>query len=213
MNQDRVVQAEAASPVSSAAFPPVSAAAAEAKPDRKPLIPGKAWPWVVVCMLAMNVGVCAITVTAALKNPAARAVEPNYYDRAVAWDDTKARFPTTQTLGWSVQADLALGAPTITLRLLDRAGEPVEGDVRVMAFHQGRSGERVEIDLESLGAGVYSGRIDVFHAGLWEVRGEIVTDRFDNRGGRFTTVVDVAPNAAVTPPPATRGSGAAETRG
>lgn len=50
---------------------------------------GRMWPVFVVCLLLLNVSICAITLTLALRNPA--AVTPNYYDRALNWDAENAQ--------------------------------------------------------------------------------------------------------------------------
>ena len=47
------------------------------------------WPILVVCLLLLNVGICAITLTLALRNPA--EVTPNYYQRSLNWDAENAQ--------------------------------------------------------------------------------------------------------------------------
>lgn len=48
---------------------------------------GAKWPMIIVSMLLLNIAVCAVTVIAALSSPA--DIEPNYYDRASRWDETR----------------------------------------------------------------------------------------------------------------------------
>ena len=47
------------------------------------------WPVFVVCLLLLNVSICAITLTLAMRNPA--EVTPNYYNRALNWDEENAQ--------------------------------------------------------------------------------------------------------------------------
>ena len=49
---------------------------------------GRFWPLFVVGLLALNVGVCAMTVTASIRNPA--QVESGYYEKAANWDEHRA---------------------------------------------------------------------------------------------------------------------------
>lgn len=45
---------------------------------------GLQWPALIIGMLVLNMGVCAVTIVAAVRtNP---PVEPDYYQRALEWD-------------------------------------------------------------------------------------------------------------------------------
>lgn len=46
---------------------------------------GLQWPAIIIGLLGLNVGVCAVTLTAALRSPA--EIEPDYYDQALNWDE------------------------------------------------------------------------------------------------------------------------------
>jgi len=56
---------------------------------------GLQWPAFVVGLLLLNVSVCAITVISAVIHPA--QVEPDYYDRALNWDESRGIDTTSQT--------------------------------------------------------------------------------------------------------------------
>lgn len=49
---------------------------------------GLQWPIFIVALLGLNVLVCTITIVSAVRNPA--EIEPDYYDRALNWDETRA---------------------------------------------------------------------------------------------------------------------------
>lgn len=48
---------------------------------------GRHWPWVIVGMLLMNVGVVTTTIVLALRHPV--EIVPNYYDQALRWDELR----------------------------------------------------------------------------------------------------------------------------
>ncbi len=71
---------------------------------------GRIWVVAVVGLLLLNMCVCAVTVVAATSNPVASAVEPDYYQKAVDWDRSRAEWPDPAKLGWSVTiVDLGSG--------------------------------------------------------------------------------------------------------
>lgn len=48
---------------------------------------GRWWPRMIVGLLVLNVGVCVVTVVAATTRPA--QVEPDYYRKALEWDESR----------------------------------------------------------------------------------------------------------------------------
>ena len=48
---------------------------------------GLQWPAFVIGLLLLNVSICAFTAISAIRNPA--EIEPDYYDRALRWDETR----------------------------------------------------------------------------------------------------------------------------
>jgi len=54
-------------------------------PRQHPRRAGMQWPALVVGMLVLNMGICAVTIVAAVRtNP---AVVPDYYQKALDWDE------------------------------------------------------------------------------------------------------------------------------
>ncbi len=112
---------------------------------------GRIWALAVVGLLALNVGVCAVTVVAATSDPVASAVEPDYYQKAVDWDVERALWPTPDKLGWVVRVESRESAGVI-VEITDRSdGSRVLGvRGRVVARH---AGERMEVREATLTGG------------------------------------------------------------
>lgn len=101
------------------------------------------------------------------------AVEPDYYEKASAWDETMAERAQSARLGWSSRA--TLGGTTagshLSLELLDAVGRPVAGaHVEVEAFHNARAANVEHAVLSETTSGRYEAALQSGRPGLWEVR-------------------------------------------
>ncbi len=138
----------------------------------KPIIPGGAWPVIIVGLLVLNVAVCAVTVVSALSG--VTSIEPDYYEKALAWDAHKAEFADPESLGWTVEAGANAGTLEVSIR--DRDGGPVAATaVSGVYFHQARSDARTKVVFASIGGGRFIAPADLARPGLWELRLEIDT--------------------------------------
>ncbi|USN99953.1 MAG: FixH family protein [Phycisphaeraceae bacterium] len=138
----------------------------------KPLIPGWGWPLIVVGLLGLNIAVCAITVVYAVSTP--EGVEPDYYTRALGWDEDRATFADPDTLGWTVKASAAGGA--ISVIVIDLDGKPVEvTSATGVCFHEAHADQRLPLTFDCPGGGLLLARADMSRPGLWEVRVEVTT--------------------------------------
>jgi len=101
---------------------------------------GKIWAVAVVGLLLLNMCICAITVVAATSDPVASAVEPDYYQKAVDWDKSRAEWPEPSKLGWAVTAvDRGAGVVEIETTIsITGARAPVLGGT-IEARHAGES--------------------------------------------------------------------------
>ncbi|MEZ6234793.1 MAG: FixH family protein [Phycisphaerales bacterium] len=104
------------------------------------------WPVGLIALMCGSVGICVVTAVVASRDPSF-ALEPDYYDKAVAWDESAAAREASDRLGWTAEVEVSLpggdgapdGARAVSLRLLDSQGEPVAADrVEVAAFHHAR---------------------------------------------------------------------------
>lgn len=155
-------------------------------PTRRAVTGGRLWIAGVVAILGATVGVNLYVLRIASADPSF-AVEPDYYGKALRWDDELAQRDHNAALGWRVEPALATTPPagaTLNLRLADAGGRPVrDASVRVRAFAVARAAHVVEATLAAASDGGYSAALPVNRAGLWELRVEAVRGR-----DRFTSV-------------------------
>jgi nitrogen fixation protein FixH len=118
------------------------------------------------------------------------AIEPDYYAKAVRWDDERAQQAVNAELGWQLEASLAAAdrarQPTpLVVRIIDRAGRPVaRAKLTLEAFANARAAELVKAELEEQADGTYAAALPLRRAGLWELRFIARRD-----GERFTHTV------------------------
>ena len=153
--------------------------------------PGAWWPIAVVAVLGVTVAANAWLLLAA-SDPQATVVEPDYYRRALKWDSTAAVAARSARLGWSADAAIGPldreGRALVEVRVRDAGGEPVRGArVRVTAIHNREADRHLEARLGETPGG-YAGTLALHHAGLWELRLEVLRaeDRYLTRLRRDT---------------------------
>ncbi len=145
------------------------------------------WPGVVVVLLLWQVAMSTTVIVLAHSDPSV-AVEPDYYRRALHWDDESAARRASEALGWrlelTVEAEQAgtqsarsvdspggTGVRLIRATLRDRDGRPVDGaSMRILAFHYARASDRRQIELVGKGAGLYEATARLERPGRWEIR-------------------------------------------
>jgi len=104
------------------------------------------------------------------------AVEPEYYEKAMAWDARRAQERRNEELGWSLAlavapAESLPGSRRIEALLRDGEGRALEGaTVRLATFHNARAGNVFETTLAAEGEGRYSAALPLRRPGLWEFR-------------------------------------------
>jgi FixH len=155
-------------------------------PARRARLPWALVPVALLLSSALGVGSMAII---AVRDPHF-ATEPDYYQKAIRWDQTQAQAATNQRLGYVVKAATALrfdaqGHATLELTLSDRLGQPVIGArLAGNAFANAYSGALVGMVFEEPSAGHYLAQFTVRHPGQW------VFQIIGNSGGeRFTAEV------------------------
>lgn len=135
------------------------------------------FPGIVFALLGTNV--CIVGATVYLANSdRSFAVVPDYYQKALAWNQTASQRDRNRLLAWSV--DVAVGAPgvrgrTVSARVADRDGKAIErGKVELIAFHDARAGEQFSATLTENSPGVYGASMPLERAGSWEFRVRVV---------------------------------------
>ncbi|MFZ2874392.1 MAG: FixH family protein [Phycisphaerales bacterium] len=86
----------------------------------------KVWPGIIFVLFGVNFLVVAVTVVGASRT--ASPIEPDYYTKALNWDQTQAQAQRNRSLGWSVTPSVHSGPegrPRLFLTVLDGAGNPM----------------------------------------------------------------------------------------
>lgn len=123
-------------------------------------------------LLLVSLAIGAVTVFVALDDPGF-AVEEDYYQRGLAFDDELTRQRASAELGWSaaIEAEVRPGQPSgpLRLRLRDATGGPLAGaSVRVRGFSIARSVEQTEAMLAEREPGLYAVEFPLQRPGFWE---------------------------------------------
>jgi hypothetical protein len=136
---------------------------------------GSLWPWIIAGALALHVVASLVVVFMATSNPS-YAVEEDYYQKALHWNNKRAQDRTNEELGWVLDLEVHPaatqgGEPNLEVRLADAGGEPVDGAVvAVETFHNARANDILRASLDPVGEGVYRTTLPMRHNGRWEVR-------------------------------------------
>lgn len=137
------------------------------------------WPLMVVGLIGGNMTLVGVTVYFATNDPSA-AVEPDYYRKAVAWDDKARERSESERLGWSIDVRLR-GGEQVEFTINDRDGRPVSGAVLGgLAFAEARASQRIPLVASEGDAGRYIASVKFSRAGLWrfEIEATRGTERF-----------------------------------
>lgn len=135
------------------------------------------WHWMVLVGFLMAIVLVAnlILIYFATSDPSF-AVEEDYYQKALDWDERRAQQAANAALGWTVSFDVARarnpdGTVEVRTRLEDAAGMPVrDAAVRIEAFHNARAAHVLRARLEEDPNGGYVAKLPLRRPGLWEFR-------------------------------------------
>jgi nitrogen fixation protein FixH len=133
--------------------------------------------WVgVICTLLGGQILMLLGMAYLATSDASFAIEPDYYQKGLNWDDTAAQLRTNTRLGWSLEVEVSeettvFGDRTVSCCLTDRAGRPLNGAaVDAVAFAHARGNQRNAITLAGTGDGRYAASSQFRREGLWEFR-------------------------------------------
>lgn len=147
------------------------------------------WMFVPVAFLLLCVVTQLTTLYLSLSGDAA-AVEPDYYSKAVNWDDERRQRAANELLDWDIDltlepVDLRRGTFRVAIEAHDPSGAPIEDAVvLVTAAHVTHADSPITARPVSTGTGQWNTQLQLQHTGRWEFDVEIV--RGDDR---FTTLV------------------------
>jgi len=120
--------------------------------------PAARWILAIVGLLVANVvAMVILAVTSHVDKP---EVIPEYYQRAVHYDDVIDEAAVSRALAW--QTDTAMDRDTVSVEVRDAAGAPVVGArVRVAGYQRAHAVDGYDLELSAIGPGQYRAR----HAG------------------------------------------------
>lgn len=148
------------------------------------------WPWIVVVLLLLAIGANGILLLKATTDPSF-AVEPDYYRKALDWNQTQAQARLNSELGWTAEVAVepvpsVPGRVHVRTRVTDRNGLPLDGAlITLEVFHNARSRDRIAASLTPQADGVYVAELPMRRDGVWEFRLRAVRGK-----DVFTAVLD-----------------------
>jgi nitrogen fixation protein FixH len=166
------------------------------KPTPQQIRQGRRWIVFIVSLLALNVAVCAITVTKALSD-GGLVVEPDYDRKASNHAQAMRSAQASRNLGWTctTQAPISADATnqpvektsTLCLKFLAADAKPVTDlDVRVTYFHRASAKQQTVVRLPEIAPGIYQALAPHDRVGVWELR--VTAQR---PGERFEDTLDL----------------------
>lgn len=163
--------------------------AAPHRPDNRdeprPRATGRFWPLFIVGLILAQVSAAGALIWYAVSDPTF-AIEPNYYQKALNWDDTARQHAANRSLAWKPTLEFADqsqgGTRTTRLQIVDAGGTPIESArVTVESFFHAAANQRTTTDLRwDADERAYVGTLPIDRGGVWEMRFDIVrgADRF-----------------------------------
>lgn len=136
--------------------------------------PGAIWPVIIVGLLGMNASIVAITVYAA-NSDRGFAVEPDYYRKGLAWDESARQRDLNASLGWTLDASFRPAASALPARLeakfADGSARPIRAaKIVVEAFHEAEPNRIARVELAAQGDGTFAAPFPTPRSGLWTLR-------------------------------------------
>jgi nitrogen fixation protein FixH len=127
---------------------------------------GAFWIALVVALLVGNAA--AVGVLLAKSGDPTGRVMPDYYKKAVAWDETVAALRASEALGWDVSTRLVSAGPgrARVIVTISVDGKPVEGALVDVDVRHRSVAQSVHGVLSPSGAGRYEGELAITGVGL-----------------------------------------------
>jgi nitrogen fixation protein FixH len=135
--------------------------------------PSILWPAIIAGALGLHVLVMLAMVSIATSGDS-YAVEPDYYRKALEWDNKRAQDRRNIELGWTLEFTVEPAAagqdPMLRIELTSAEGEPVTGaTVAVEAFANAGRDDILKATVNAAASG-YETTLPMRRDGLWEFR-------------------------------------------
>jgi nitrogen fixation protein FixH len=133
------------------------------------------WPILLTSLISIHI-VSVVVMVIVATHDSSFAIEPDWYQKGLHYEQTAQQQRENNRLGWSVQIEI--GEPlsgtnrrNVSCTVLDRAGKPVEhAAVDLVAFAHLRASNRASSVLLPHGGGEYRGVLAFEDPGVWEFR-------------------------------------------
>lgn len=132
------------------------------------------WPSFVFFIIALCLTGTGSLIYFATSDPTF-AVEPDYYQKALAWDQTARQREASKALGWEIDANVPAetspaGAHHVVARFTARSGEIIAGAaVACSAFSNAHASQRHELSFLETDPGHYRAELPIGARGLWHL--------------------------------------------
>ena len=141
------------------------------------------WILAIVGLLAANV--LAMVILAVTATTGRSQVIPEYYAKAVAYDDTMDESTRSERLGWLAEATISKASIEVTV--MDATSQPLAGArVHVTGYQRAHLADKIDVELADLGGGHYRGALLADRLGVHDL--QIVVERAGARYSRRVTV-------------------------
>jgi len=132
------------------------------------------WPLIVVGILGVHV-TGMMTATLIATRDKSFIVLPNYYQKALEWDQRKSDLAAADKLGWNQRVtmsdfDAANQTQFIRIEMIDRNQQPIEGlSISITAAPETHPDRFQTFQLISESPGSYVGQLMVIRSGAWSI--------------------------------------------
>ncbi|MEO1128977.1 MAG: FixH family protein [Planctomycetota bacterium] len=130
------------------------------------------WPAFIVSIFMVSVVFMGILLSLATGDPNLE-VEPDYYARAMSWDERQALRASSARLGW--RTDITHEGDVLRVTVHDADDVLVGDTIRVMAFHRALRSEAHTLEQTADEPGVFTLPLSPPKAGLWNVALEVTS--------------------------------------
>ncbi len=131
------------------------------------------WTFIILGLLGSQLSIGVVAVVLAHQGDSKQII-PNYYQRALAWDDSMAAQRESDKLGWRAELQVsealdAQGERPITIVLRQHDGSPVlgaQGTLRI--YHNKFINQAMDLPVSELSSGVYRTTAPMHQKGVWQ---------------------------------------------
>jgi nitrogen fixation protein FixH len=133
------------------------------------------WPILLTSLIGIHI-ISVVVMVIVATHDRSFAIEPDWYQKGLHYDDTAQQQRENSRLDWSVKlvvgpAQSGSNRRDVTCTVLDHAGKPVEkATIDLMAFAHLRASNRVPGLLLPHDGGRYEGSLGFDDPGMWEFR-------------------------------------------